>query len=43
MLKPEPWRKPIAPILPHTRLERNNQLCLLQDKVLVDLCPPIKP
>ncbi|MCA2812850.1 MAG: hypothetical protein IM477_09995 [Microcystis sp. M090S1] len=43
MLEPEPLRKPIAPILPHTRLERTNQLSLLPDKDLVDLCHPIKP
>jgi len=43
MLEPEPLRKPIAPILPNTRLERTNQLSLLPDKDLVDLCPPIKP
>ncbi|MFB2803993.1 hypothetical protein [Microcystis aeruginosa] len=34
MLEPEPSRKPIAPILPHTRLERTNQLSLLPDKDL---------
>ena len=40
MLKPEPWRKPIAPILPNTRLERTNQLSLLPDKDLGRLMPP---
>jgi len=47
-----PYNRPLAKVLSRSlysnifedyRLERTNQLSLLPDKDLVDLCPPIEP